>query len=265
MNRNKGFGRLGMSPQLFRAALCLMAIMGMSVIPLMTAKAEVIEVDKARLFGYPSTDEDVGLSFLKMAGIENPEFEKLIVRTDKFKTLNQAEKQPFLKEEIPRLYNKFVALNPQSEGILIRLRVEVLYAKANGATPAKLEIKFPSQGMVYFPFYYGGLPIAVIPNGIENFTEILLTEREAVIVNGTLDMNPETTLILDLKPVFADAKKPMVLDGEAQFPLLCEIGYIGLHNRNTDQIWAWGSEENMTKGRKDPVIEIIKPKIVDPF
>jgi hypothetical protein len=229
------------------------------------AKAEVIEVDKARLFGYPSTDEDVGLGFLKIAGVQNPEFEKLIVRTEKYATLSEVEKQPFLKQEIPRLYNKFLSLTPQSEGILVRLKVEVLYTKAVGAAPAKLQVKFPSQGMVYFPFYYGGLPIAVIPNGIENFTEILLNERETAIANGTLDMSPESTLVLDLKPVFADAKKPMILDGEAQFPLLCEIGYIGLHNRNSDQIWAWGSEENMTKGRKEPIIEVLKPKVVGSF
>ncbi|MCB1558156.1 MAG: hypothetical protein KDJ50_04465 [Alphaproteobacteria bacterium] len=248
-----------------KAVATFLLISAGSIFCSISSNAEVVEIEKERLFGFPSTDEDVGLSFLKMAGLETPEFDKIIVRTEKYKALMPFEKQAFLKEEVPRLYNKYMALDPKREGLLIRVSVKLFFANANGAAPAKLQVFFPAEGMIYFPYMYAGIPIAVIPNGIENFTEIILTEEEATIAMSTMDQTPEATLVLDLKPISADAKKPMILDGEKQFPLLCEIGYIGLHNSGTDQIWAWGTQGNMTEGRKDPLIEILKPQTMGSF
>ncbi|HPQ50047.1 MAG: hypothetical protein KDJ26_06350 [Alphaproteobacteria bacterium] len=232
-------------------------------IPL-TAHAEVVEIDKSKLFDFASNDEDVGLSFLKLAGVVNPEFEKLVVRTDKYKSMLPSDQKNFIAMEVVRLNNRYATFNPQSEGILIRIAVKVYFKDAPEGKQAKLEIKFPSQGMVYFPYFYAGIPVAVLPNGIENFDTIVLSEEEKAIVAATLDPIPDATLILSLKPISADFKTPIMMDGERQFPILCDIGYIGIHNRNTDQVWAWGSGDSVS-GRKKPLMEIVKPEKAAPF
>ncbi len=230
-----------------------------------SAKAEVIDIDKQKLFDFPSTDEDIGLTLLKLAKVRDPEFAKLVVRTETYKTMVPENRTNFVQTETPRLAGKYAALNPQDEGILIRLGVKVYFKDDLQDKPSTLVIQFPSNGLIYFPYFYAGIPIAVIPNGIENFTTIVLSEDERDIVNATLDPSPEATLVLSLKPVSADIKSPMILDGEKQLPLLCEISYIGIHNRNTDQVWAWGSDVYKVNGRRTPLIEIVKPEKADPF
>ncbi|OIN85622.1 MAG: hypothetical protein AUJ12_08745 [Alphaproteobacteria bacterium CG1_02_46_17] len=230
-----------------------------------SAKAEVIDIDKQKLFDFPSTDEDVGLTLLKLAKVRDPEFAKLVVRTETYKTMAPEMRAGFLQTETPRLAGKYATINPQEEGVLIRLGVKVYFKDGLQDNPPILTIQFPSSGLIYFPYFYAGIPIAVIPNGIENFTTIVLSEDERNIVNATLDPSPEATLVLSLKPVGADIKSPMMLDGEKQLPLLCEISYIGVHNRNTDQVWAWGSDTYKVNGRKTPMIEIVRPEKGAPF
>lgn len=239
----------------FLAALCLSLPFGVVVSAQpQPARAEVIEVDKERLYGLPSTEEDVALSFLKMAKVAKPEFDQLILKTDKYKMLDEKDKSTFLETEVLRLKARYLAINPETSNLLLRVAVKAYFIDSPEGQQGLLQIKFPSEGMAYFPFYYGGLPVALIPDGIENFQSVLLSETEKDIVASTLDPVPEATLILDLQPVSADIRHPMMLDGAKQFPLLCKITYIGLHNRDTNQVWAW-SPTGKGKAKSDSILK----------
>lgn len=224
------------------------------------ARAEVIEVDKQRIFEFPSTGEDVGLTFLKVAGVKNPDFSDLLKRTEAYKSVSVEKREDVLKDNIARVSAKYAALNPAAEGLLIRLAIKVNYVDEGQDGLSTLEIQYPSKGMTYFPFIYAGMPIAVIPDSIDMFNKIILSPDEKNIVKATIDATSDATLILDLKPVSADARTPLVLDGEKQFPLLCQIGYIGIHNRSGGQVWAWATKKSLTEQRRDRMIEDIKPK-----
>lgn len=224
------------------------------------ASAEVVEIDKTRIFEFPSTSEDVGLTFLKVAGVQNPNFADIIKISEGYKSVSVELRDDVLKDNVARISAKYSALDPATEGLLIKLAVKVYYKDEGKDGLSTLEIHYPSKGMVYFPFVYGGMSIAVIPDSIEMFNEILLSPDEKNIVKATIDATTDATLILDLQPVSADFKTPLMLDGEKQYPLLCKIGYIGIHNRNGGQVWAWATKKSLTQERQDRMIKDIKPK-----
>ncbi len=259
---NFSSAKIGRYTYILSMLIAIPMLLGCSIT---TAKAEVIDIDKQKLFDFPSSDEDVGLTLLKLARVADPEFSKLVERTETYKTMVPEKRPSFLQTETTRLANRYAALNPQDEGLLIRVGVKVYFSDGMQDKPSTLTIKFPANGLIYFPYSYAGIPVAVIPNGIENFTTIILSEDERNIANATLDPSPDATLVLSLKPISADIKKPIVLDGETQLPLLCEISYIGIHNKNTDQVWAWGSDVYKVTGRKNPLNDIVKPEKGTPF
>lgn len=229
------------------SAFFMLLCAGWALCAAFPATAEVVEIDRAKLFALPVADEDVALTFLKMTGVRNPEFDKLVKRTEQYRNKEERDRSGFLDSEEARLQAKYLAMRPETDRLIIRVEVKVYFIDAPQGRQAKLEIKFPSKGLIYFPFYYGGIPVAVLPNGIEDFQTLLLSETEKDIAAATLDPVPEATLVLELKPVSADLNNPLVLDGEKQFPLLCDIEYIGIHNRNTDQVWAWSPEGKIRK------------------
>lgn len=223
------------------------------------ASAEFIKYDKERLMTYPTTSEDVVLDLIKLAKIQSPEFEKMIVRTDKYRATPDGEKAGYLQDEMLRLNKKFLTLDPQKKGILVRVGVKVYFENMPDRPPS-LTIKFPSEGLIYFPYYYGGLPVALLVNGIEDFQKIALTEEERQQVASVINATTDATLVLDLKPVGASVSKPLTIDGEQQFPLLCDISYIGIHNRESDQVWAWQSEESKEQSKGGQLLDLAPSK-----
>lgn len=231
-----------------------LAVMLMIVLTSSQSRAEFIKYDKARLLSYPTSEEEIVLGFIKLANITSPEFQKMIVKTDKYKATPAQERASYLQSEMMRINKKFNTLNPKRNGILIRIGVNVLFQNM-ADRQSFLDVKFPSNGLVYFPYYYGGLPVAVLVNGIEDFQKIYLTDEERQQVASVIDPTSDATLILDLRPVSASVKHPVTLDGELQYPLLCDIVYIGLHNKESDQVWAWQPEDEKEKSETSQLPE----------
>lgn len=207
----------------------------------------------------PSTTEEVTLLFLKMAKLRDIEMSELVMKSERYRKTPQAEQPVYLQSEVNRLSREFSIINPLTSNIVVRVPVKA-YFKNDLKGGASLTIKYPSQGLIYFPYYYGGLPIAVIVNGIENFQTIALSEEERQAVVATFTLDGSATLVMDLKPLSADIRNPMTLDNQKQFPFLCDIGYIGLLNNQTDEIWSWSADWNKNRTKASTLMSLAPSK-----
>ncbi len=208
-----------------------------------------------------SSNEEVTLLFLKMAKLRDVEMEELVRKSEKYRRTPLAEQPVLLQAEVNRLSREFAIINPLTSNIVIRVPVKAYFNNDLNGKGASLTIKYPSKGLTYFPYYYGGLPIAVIVNGIENFQTILLSEEERQAVAASFTLDSTATLVLELKPLSADIRNPMTLDNQRQFPFLCDIGYIGLINNQTDEIWSWQADWNKNRNKASTLMNLAPSKI----
>jgi len=210
------------------------------------AHAEIVSYDRQLIAKKPSTNDEIGIAFLKVTG-NFPDFSKVVEDTDIYKNLNPLA-QPDYKDKMTRqLQSSFVSYTPRTSDLIVRVGVNVLFQKlANGEGVMKLKT-FPNDP-IYFPFYFAKYPIAMIVKDMENFREIHLSREETDLVYTRLSLSGDATLLLQLYALDASDKKPMLLDNIAQYPMLAEIGYIGLLNRQAEQIWAWKNAKYGKKG-----------------
>ena len=206
------------------------------------AIADIVPYDRARAITPASTVDEVGLTFLRLAGIQ-PDFNQLALKASQVRRINPSELDSFLKNEAFRLQAKYTAFNPKKDILVLRLEVNLSFFKKEDKT-STLKINFPTKGLVYFPYYYADYPIAFIINDLESFQDMVLAEDETAIAAAHLGASGKATLMLEINPITADAKTPMKLDRMLQYPLLGNISYIGLLNAQAQHIWAWETPES---------------------
>lgn len=211
-----------------------------------STRADTVPYDRQLILTKASSTDDVGIAFLKMSN-NFPDFNVVVENSATYKKLDPLAQKDYKTKEVAKLQASFLEFSPKKTPLVIRVGVKALYNRAKDGT-ATLDIVPPSQGQLYFPFYFANYPIAMIVDGIELFQHIDLTKEEAAIVYSTLGLDGAATLLLQVYPVAADDKKHIMLDKIPQYPLLSEIGYIGLINTRAEQIWAWGSPK-YKKGR----------------
>lgn len=214
--------------------------------------AEIVPYSKERMMTPPSTTEDIGLSFMKLANVK-PDFEELAKQGALYKNAAPYELEEVAKKESLRIQAKYLQFNPGRSVLSMRIPMAVDFKRLD-VGGSQLKIKFPPATMTYFPVFYGGYPMAVLVNGIENFFDMTLDDEETRFVVARLGMNGQTTLLLELVPLAADAKSPVRLDEMNQYPLLCDIAYIGLLNDTAEQIWAWENPKYAAMKKQNPLI-----------
>lgn len=224
------------------ATIAFMLVIFFTVAP---ASAQVL-LDRAKLSQLPSSTHDIGLTFLSLAGVQ-PDFDELVKSSAAYKKKPDLAKETFLKTEKANLQAKYLALNPKTNRLTLRMGVKADFQRREDGT-SDVTLRFPGDGMVYFPFYYAKYPIALLVNDIEMFQQFGLGADETTLFAAKLDITGEVTLFLDLIPLQADAKNPLKLDGKLQYPLLTKIAVIALLNNKGEQIWGW---ESMVSVKKD--------------
>lgn len=212
-----------------------------SSLPPTTAPSNIVPYDKQLVSRKPSTNDEVGIAFLKSAGIM-PDFKKAVESSSAFKAMDPAGQQNYLALQQNKLNTAYLAFTPKKSDLIVRMKVNASFRRETDGT-ATLRIKPPTDGQIYFPFFFANYPIALLVNGIETFQNVVLTKEEGDIVYSRLALNGTATLLLQLYPTAADATAPMLLDNVSQYPLLTDIGYIGLLNQDAEQIWAWKNEK----------------------
>ncbi len=224
-----GFRNLVLSGIIAITTICL---------PILAAQADDrVPYDRALMTKLPSTNDDIGIAFLKMSN-NFPDFGAVVKDSDTYKALNPLAQEDYLTKASGRLQNNFLLFSPKKTDLIIRMKVNVLFNKLdNGEGVLKIRT-FPTDP-VYFPFYFAKYPIALIVKDMELFRELHLDKADTDIVYSRLSLSGDATLLLQLYAVAANDKKTVMLDNIPQYPLLTEIGYIGLWNAKAEQIWAW--------------------------
>jgi hypothetical protein len=210
------------------------------------AMADIVPYDRQLMMSKASTADDVGVAFLKTTG-NFPDFPKMVEESPAYKSLDPLAQKDFLTSAVSKLQSSYLAYSPKKSSLIVRVGVKVNYLRNKDGT-ARLDIKPPAEGQLYFPYMFANYPIALIVNNIDVFQHIVLTAEESNIVYGRLGLDGAATLLLEVYPVAADDKTPVVMDNMPQYPMLSEIGYIGLINARAEQIWAWKSTK-YTRGK----------------
>lgn len=197
----------------------------------------------------PSTNYEIGMLFHKLAKTQ-PNFENWLSGEARFKQLDESQRAMVMSEEQSRLGFDFANTDPRTKPIIIRASVKV--ALKNFVKPSRsLEVDFPMQGIIYFPYIVGDEAIAVIPNGIELYENIPISKPEASAIAALLDQGGESTLVLEVIATKVDAQQPMDLDGISQWLMMGEIGFIGIFNSKAQAIWSVQAPWHKMQDEKD--------------
>lgn len=223
---------------LILGSLCVGITAIFGVIP---ARADIVPYDRQIILRKASTTEEVGIAFLKTTN-NFPDFNKVVEGTDAYQKLDPLAQADYRAREVGKLQSAYLAYSPKKSSLMVRLGVRANFHQAADGT-ATLDFAPPQNGPLYFPYLFAGYAIALIPNGIDLFQHLDLNVDEAQIVYGRLGLDGAATLLLQLFPVAADDQTPVMMDNIPQYPLLAEIGYIGLINERGEQIWAWKSKK----------------------
>lgn len=217
--------------------------------------AERVSYDRALITRLPSTNDEIGIAFLKTAN-NFPDFATIVKDSDAYNNLNSLAQQDYLSKMTSQLQNNFLTFSPKKSDLVIRIKVNVTFKKlANGESVMTLTT-FPNDP-VYFPFYFAKYPIALIVKDMEIFRELHLDKADTDIVYSRLSLSGDATLLLQLYVLAADDKKTIMLDNIPQYPLLTEIGYIGLLNARSEQIWAWRNSKIGKKKVGSDLIDLV--------
>lgn len=184
-----------------------------------------------------SSNYDVGMSFYKLIGRE-PDFSAWLKADPRYIQASPAEQPRLLASEVRKLQIKYGSLDVRKTPIVVRTVVQIRVATEKGGTKKFLQVEFPGQGTVYFPYLLSDQNITVIPNGIDLYRHIPLSDTEATALSTKIDYTGRATLVVEIVPQSADGRSPVMLDSIPQWLMLGEIGYIGFFNKYLEEIWS---------------------------
>lgn len=205
------------------------------------ANAQTVPYDRNLILKLPSTNDEIGIAFLKTAA-NFPDFAKVVEDSETYKKMNPLAQQDYVAKMTQKLQSSYASFVPGKTDLIVRMEVSTLFEKLKNEEGIIKIRTFPNDP-VYFPFYFAKYPIAMILKDMEQFREIRMNSVETAIANSRLAISGNATLLLQLYTIAADDRKAIMLDNIPQYPLLVEIGYIGLLNRQGEQIWAWRNEK----------------------
>lgn len=197
-----------------------------------------------------SSNTEVGMVFYKMVGAR-PDFDSWITSEPRYLTAAPEQRAEILAEERRKLEIAFNALDVRKSPLVIRTAVKLQISAPSGQAKRTLEVKFPAEGDIYFPYKVANQNITIIPNGVDLYRHIPLSNTEAASIQGRLAYNGSATMVLEIIPVKADGAAPMKLDGVDQWLMMGEIGFIGLYNNSLEVIWSYQAPWFTRKNRQD--------------
>jgi hypothetical protein len=225
---------------------CCALILGFLVIPAVAGAAERGDVSLTPA----SSSTDVGMVFYKMIGAQ-PDFDSWVTSESRYRNAPPDQQAGLLATERTKLEIAFNALDVKKTPLVVRTAVNLKIASIPGDTKRNLEVTFPAEGNVYFPYTVGGQNISIIPNGIDLYRRIPLTSAEAASIQGRLNYNGSATMVVEIVPVKADGSQPMRLDGIDQWLMIGEIGFIGFYNNSLEVVWSFHAPWYIRKGQQD--------------
>ncbi len=230
----------------------LIALM-LCAVPLVTSSASGSRGLVGDHMTKPSSNSDVAMIFYKLIK-QQPPFDLWITKQPAYQALDPSQRESAAATEMARLETAFKNTDATSTSIIVRVAVKVKIKTMKGAMlgqPGKklLTLVFPVTGSIYFPYVVPERTIAVIPNGIDLYQEIPVTDDEAKAIQARMDLNGNSTLVMEIAPRMADGTQPMEMDGVKQWLLFGEIGFIALYNNYLEMLWSYQSPAYKVQGQ----------------
>ncbi len=213
--------------------------------------------EKSSLLIPPSTSRTVYLLFLKMTG-KALDAETAIRSTEAFRKAPGDEQSRMIMTLKPAMEAEFAEIDKDREVIVIRSGV---YMKAVNAPYTGLEARFMQQTLptnsIYFPYSYGGINIALIPDKLEPFLNIPMKAADTNAAALKIS-NGAATIVIEMIPLSADPRSAMKLDGIDQWLLMTKIVGVSYYNQNMQTIWSWQDPNYRRAGTPSPLQQLKK-------
>ncbi|PZP53615.1 MAG: hypothetical protein DI586_10820 [Micavibrio aeruginosavorus] len=211
--------------------------------------------EKSSLLIPPTNSRTVYLLFMKMTG-KPFNAESVIRGSEAFRAAPGDEQSRMISTMKPALETEFASLDKDSQVLVIRSGV---YMRNVTSPYIGLEAKFVQQtksaDSIYFPYTYGGINIALIPDKLEPFLNIPMKAAEAnaaalKIISGA------ATIVIEMIPLSADPRSAMRLDGIDQWLLMTKIVAVSYYNQNMQTIWKWQDPNYRRAGTPSPLQQL---------
>ena len=230
--------------------LCLAALLftGMTTFP---SAARAQNVSLAPI----TTTEKVGFAYYNLTRQPVP-LADWVVGSDTYINMSPVDRIPYLDEQVLRLRQGYASYMPGRDFITIRFAVRIRGLDnpdldLSGPPPGPgepllnkaVKMSIPSSSPVaYFPFKLGHHWIALIPEGVATTSIQPLTEDHYQRIAAATGMNETTDIVAEaeliLRPIKADSKTPMVLDGISMWLMLSDVASYALLDRERRPLWS---------------------------
>ncbi len=194
----------------------------------------------------PTTAEDVGFTFYKMAGAV-PNYKSIVHEDPAYKNALPVDQAKLEEQLALQMQLRFTNFNPENRLITIRSAVRV---DASVGAPPGLNIIFGRRDdkekgrekPIFFPYPFGPQMVAVIANGIEQYRYIRLSPIEASHIARKISNNT-ATMVLQVLPKQVDAKQPFMTEGDMPVWLMMgDIAQLVLFNNNAEVLWSYRAD-----------------------
>ncbi len=230
-----------------------------------------------------SDTEKVMFAFSNLGHVP-PDYESLISHNDYYIKQSPLERVTLMAQEKARLEQGFTNYSPEDDLIHIVADVDIQWNKRDFPATwmsAENQIQFtaPEAGSTlsqqkmyqitfgatagsdktapFFPFFLGRLWVAMVPKDIGAFLNLSLNTPDFYQFMKKLGVRPNfghSAAIAEmmLRPVSANSKEPVEIDGTVYWPMLADIENITLWTSNRDHIiWSYDAAGYETKDQKD--------------
>jgi len=183
----------------------------------------------------------VYLIFHKLTGLR-PNLAAALVSSEKYKNADAAEREILTLNFHNKFSNEFEALNVKESLITVITPVN-METDLNGLRmKVSLVNRVDKNADIYFPYNWGGMSFAVIPDKIASFMEVPMPADQLKKIRRLSDGYMQK-MIVRLLPVSADKTSPIALDGVKQWLILSQIVSVEYVNSQGQTIWSWADNK----------------------
>lgn len=238
----KVFFNKGRSTRLFPVCVILFAAFFALLCPLLV---------QALPSGRYSESEKVGFAFHKLAKFD-PDYKKWVTNMDSYMAAKPTDKVAMMQKETARLQNGYFNFMPDDDLVSLtidaRLRASSYFgASQRAGTITNVTMELVDLPQNYFPFYIGGIWIAVVIKDFDSYTQFTFSPEEYSEFSKKVGLDSGYQLVqkvkvdLLLRPISVDTTSPVMLDGLEMWLMLAEVGEITVWRpMGQERFLIWG-------------------------
>ncbi len=231
-----------------RAFACFSLIAALILVPAISTPSYAQEQQLS--LSPPTSNYQVGMTFYKVIK-RQPNFEDWIKADTRYIQASPEMRDKILRDEVQKMETEFNAFDPKKNPIVIRTAVQVNIKPGKEAGKKTLEVQFMGAGPIYFPYLVADQNISIIPNGIDLYRSIPLSEQEANKMQSRIDYSGMVTMVIEIVPTAAEGRRPTTLDGVPQWLMIGEIGFLGFFNNYLQEVWSSQAPGYIRKDQHD--------------